>query len=282
MIRTTTLSLASLLLAATHINAQTVLIEEHFTDGMSNAGFTTTSGPVSDCDWVFAPAAITELTFNQDFGDSIPAGAGFDEYFAFIDSDVCTGSTSNTVDSYLTSPPFDASGGAAYILSFDHQFRDFTGSTATVQVFNGATWTDVAYWEDNVGYPNPAAHAIIDITNATGGSAVAQVRFRYYATWDWWWAIDNILVVTGSVGLDALAAAQPLQLFPNPVNDVLHLRTSGADTYHVTIVDAMGRTVQQQRIARSLDVSALNTGAYTLLLHDLDGTFRTRAPFVKH
>ena len=277
----TPILLITALLSNATMQAQSVLVEEDFTGGMSNAGFTIESGPVSDCDWVFAPDAIDSVTFNQDYTDTIPHGGGFDEFFVFIDSDECTGSTSNTVDCYLVSPAFDASGGHAYLLSFDHQFRQFTGSSATVQVYDGSTWTDVAHWEDNVGYPNPPTHETIDITAATGGSAAAQVRFRYFATWDWWWAIDNIRVETGTVGMTETAEALRPRLFPNPTTELITIEPAGAIPHQVILMDATGRSVRMARFTRTLNVSDLQPGAYTLLLQDDKGALVGRAGFLK-
>lgn len=262
--------------------AQSVLLHEPFTGGQFTAGFTVEAGPTSACSWVFAPDAIDEFTFNQDYAGAIPEGGSMDEFFAYIDSDVCTSSSSEIVDSYMVSPAFDASGPGPITLSFDHQFRNFTGSTATVQVYNGTVWTDVAHWTSDVGYPNPVAYEVIDITAATGSSAVAQVRFRFYATWDWWWALDNITVVQGAVGLDELHAQHALKVFPNPTNDNLNVRLDGYDAASVTVVDATGRVVLEQRMMSTIPVSHLRDGLYAIVLRDSHGKRIARAPFMKY
>lgn len=170
-----------------------VLIDESFTGGASTTGFTIESVD-SDCDWIYAPGGLTENAFNQDFGGELPTGPGFDGDFAFIDSDEC-GASGITVNTFLVSPAFDASPSGTYRLAFSHQFRARLESFARVEVFNGTDWSEVAYWTAaDRGYPNPAATEQIDITTATGGSALAQVRFQFSAGWDWWWAIDAITV----------------------------------------------------------------------------------------
>src|SRR5690606_31175236 len=65
---------------------------------------------------------------------------------------------------------------------------------ADVEVYNGTTWTNVLSMDASDGYPDPANIKSIDITAAAGGSAVAQVRFVYTGDWDYWWAIDNVLI----------------------------------------------------------------------------------------
>ncbi|HRH69256.1 MAG: T9SS type A sorting domain-containing protein [Flavobacteriales bacterium] len=186
-------------------NAQVVL-EEHFTGGTSTTGFTIVSVE-SDCDWIFAPGGLTENMFSVDAGGSLPTGGGFDGDFAFLDSDAC-GATDVVVNSTLISPAFDASSATVLNLSFSHQFRARLESFGKVDVYDGTTWTEVAlYTGDNVGYPNPAAEEIIDITDAAGGSAAAQVRFQFSAGWDWWWALDNIVVTAADCAYPSGLAA---------------------------------------------------------------------------
>lgn len=171
-----------------------VLLHEQFTGGASTTGFTVESDAESDCDWTFAPGDLTEFTFSVDGSGVLPSGTGFDGDFAFLDSDAC-GASGIMVNSYLVSPPFDASSANIVVLSFAHQFYARLESFCKVEVYNGSTWTEVVTYTDvNVGYPNPTAVASFDITAATGGSAVAQVRFQFSSGWDWWWALDNILV----------------------------------------------------------------------------------------
>ncbi len=170
-----------------------VLLSEQFTGGASTTGFTIVSDE-SDCDWTFAPGDLTEGTFNIDFGGTVVSGGGFDGDFAFLDSDAC-GVSGITVNSTLVSATFDASSASVLNLSYSHQFRARLQSFCKVEVYNGTAWTEVAnYTTTDVGYPNPAVVETIDITDAAGGSAAAQLRFQFSAGWDWWWALDNITV----------------------------------------------------------------------------------------
>lgn len=173
-------------------NAQVVLNED-FTGGMSTSGFTV-ADTSSDCSWIYAPGGLTPNAFNRDYDGALPSGAGFDTDFAFLDADEC-GASGIVVNSYLVSSTFDASAPGNYILSFSQQFHARLESFARVEVFNGTTWNQVAnYTTEDVGYPNPAVTTTINITSATGGSSVAQLRFEFSAGWDWWWALDNIMV----------------------------------------------------------------------------------------
>lgn len=157
-----------------------VLFNETFTGGASTTGFTINqiSG---DCGWAYDNPGGRDIS-----------GADFDADFAIFDSDNCPNALQ---EAYLTSAPFDASGGGTYELSFSQQYRFVGPATVYVEVWDGTAWNN-AYTlpADDVGYPNPAVTHTIDITALTGGSAAAQVRFFYSGTWRWWWALDNISV----------------------------------------------------------------------------------------
>jgi hypothetical protein len=117
----------------------------------------------------------------------------FDSDFAILDSDNWGNGLANAT---LTTTTFDASSGSAIFLSFDQQYRYCCVSTASVEVFDGTTWTSVYDLpSSSVGYPGTPNSQSIDITAATGGSAVAQVRFTYTGDFAWWWAIDNVSVI---------------------------------------------------------------------------------------
>lgn len=64
-------------------------------------------------------------------------------------------------------------------------------------------------------------------------------------------------------------ASPPILLFPNPANEVLHLRfpSHGAPFHAVTVHDALGRTLHTQAFpgdATTMDVSSLPAGTYLL------------------
>jgi len=170
-----------------------VVFSEDFAGGSSDQFTVESDG--SDCSWLYAPTDLDANNFNQDNDGALPSGANFDSSFVFLDSDEC-GASGVSVNSYLVSVPFDASAPGNYILTLSQQFQALNESFAKIEVFDGTTWNQVAYYTDNsVGYPNPAVSTSLDITAATGGSSAAQVRFQYSSGWDWWWAIDDVVIV---------------------------------------------------------------------------------------
>ena len=171
--------LAAAVAFSTVVQAQ-VIFNEDFTGGASTSGFTV-GQLAGTCTWTYGNPGARVIT-----------GAGFDADFAIFDSDIC-GSSADSSAAALVSPAFDASGGGNFVLTFDQSFREVTPTVANVEVWDGSQW-NVVYSPagSSVGYPNPAVTTSINITGATGASAVAQVRFHYGGDWRYWWAVDNI------------------------------------------------------------------------------------------
>ncbi len=117
---------------------------------------------------------------------------GGDGDFAMADSDAC--GSSETMDSYLISPIFNASALSQVILSFAYDFQVYSsGELAAVDVSRngGATWTNVVNWTTE--HAGPATFTQ-DVSAALAGAAQAQIRFHYRANWGWWWALDHIVL----------------------------------------------------------------------------------------
>ncbi len=174
-------------------NAQVLFLEE-FDGGQSTTGFVIDETNVTDCRWEYAPDSVGANDFSLDGAGVYPAGPGFDSSFVFLDSDAC-GGTDVVVNSFITSAPFDASGPGFTMLSFAHQFYARLESFIRVEAYNGTTWSEVYYATgENVGYPNPTAVSIVNISDAVAAAPNAQIRFQFSAGWDWWWAVDSIVV----------------------------------------------------------------------------------------
>lgn len=165
-----------------------VLLSEDFASGSLPAGWTNDS---------LGQPAMNLWIFNNQYNRSI-TGAGFDANFAIFDSD--EGSTNDNMDenASLTTPAINLAGASAVRLEFDEQYRALSGpntqgSSRKIEssLDGGATWTVMVYDSVNVGYPNPAAHTILNIP-ATSGATTVHFRFTWTGSYDWWWAIDNV------------------------------------------------------------------------------------------
>lgn len=118
--------------------------------------------------------------------------------FIIVDSDAPGQGT--TTDETIFTPVRDLSGSNNILLSFDQYFRVYTQGgqeTATVSVFDGTSWVDVYSLDEDggsVGTWSDPDQQILDLS-AFANDAF-QVRFRYTGAYDWWWALDNIEVIS--------------------------------------------------------------------------------------
>jgi N-acetylneuraminic acid mutarotase len=81
------------------------------------------------------------------------------------------------------------------MLRFNSDFRDLGSEDFTdvdVTTDGGTTWTNVYHQVDSRRGPTVEEVALTAAANRSG----VQLRFRYFGTWDWWWEIDNVRIVS--------------------------------------------------------------------------------------
>jgi len=85
-------------------------------------------------------------------------------------------------------------------------------------------------------------------------------------------------MITVNVGVDEIAMEDQLNIYPNPVNDVLNVQWNNTtERANLSIRDLSGRLVLAERVANGnavLDLSNLSSGNYILELQTTDRTIR--------
>ncbi|WP_449343644.1 carboxypeptidase regulatory-like domain-containing protein [Streptomyces polygonati] len=151
--------------------------------------FTSTGGPPAG--WSVSNAAGTDggWTFDDegDRGNRTGGSGGF----AIIDSDDIGQGLDQ--DSSLLSPSYDLTGLSNPVVGFDTDYKEFSNSTADVDVSadGGATWTTL--WERTTDSVTGPAHVDLPLTDYTGKPDV-RLRFHYTGNWAYWWQLDNVFV----------------------------------------------------------------------------------------
>ncbi len=138
-----------------------------------------------------------------------------------------------TGDTSLISPSFSAAGYSSVTLTFKHYLRWLATTVATVGISTdgGTTWTTVqTYNTATVGSAAAFANASINL-NAYAGQPNLMVRFRYQSGWDWYWAVDDILVT----GQSTLPCPTPTPTPPMVVSAVSAKTHGGAGTFNVDL-----------------------------------------------
>lgn len=118
--------------------------------------------------------------------------------FAILDSDFYGGGNSQNCD--LVSPVIDMTYAFGVVLSFQHHFQDYEGSSATLSCSTdgGTTWSVLQAWTGSTS--NPATYSQ-DISALAANQSSVRFKWNYTGTWGWYWAIDDIVIHTNVPGL---------------------------------------------------------------------------------
>ncbi|WPD23013.1 MAG: choice-of-anchor J domain-containing protein [Candidatus Electrothrix scaldis] len=183
-----------LFISSANLFAGTVVLEEGF--GLNNACQIPVNWEVQDlleeeheagsCDW--------KWRLNQDL-DENHTGTDTDDdegCFVLADSDECGPETS--VDTVLVTPVIDCTDLSGTSLSFKYDaYEQLDRSSFTVEIStnNGVNWTTV--WQQNQSDRGPKT-ATIDLSAEADRQSSVRIRFRYTASFDWWWQVDDVVV----------------------------------------------------------------------------------------
>jgi hypothetical protein len=141
--------------------------------------------------------------------------------YAYLNSDAYGAGNSQNAD--LVTPTLDLTGYSNVTLQFNHYFRFYAGSSATVaySINNGSTWTTIQTWTASTA--NPAAFS--QVIAALAGQSQVKIRWNYTGSDGWYWAVDDVLI-TGTTGSPTLTVA--------PSNQNVPATPAGSTTFAVT------------------------------------------------
>ena len=102
----------------------------------------------------------------------------------------------------LISPLFNAQACQELYLEFSNQFNYYSGSNDEIadvdlSTDGGMNWDNkLRIQGGDDGYPSPVTKSVNLVTLFGQDLSTLRVRFHYYqASYEWWWAIDNVEVV---------------------------------------------------------------------------------------
>lgn len=171
-------------------NAVNLTFENGLTDSVSGSwttSNTSTAGTPANAAWTVQNNGYvySSTTFNSNDASK----------FIISNSDAQgSGSTTNTE---LRSPIFSLKNYTSASLTFYHYYRYNSGDSGTVQISTdgGSNWvsTNLASYSSNQGSSNAFSLVTIDLASYVGQENL-MIRFLYSASYDWYWALDNIKV----------------------------------------------------------------------------------------
>ncbi|MEO8591358.1 MAG: T9SS type A sorting domain-containing protein [Flavobacteriales bacterium] len=169
------------------------ILAQNFNSGAG--GWTTTNtsggGTPANAAWTLRPNNY----FYNASGGSDPTFSSNDASQFYLSNSDAQGSGGTTATT-LVSPAFSTVGYSTVSLSFHHHYRFNSGTSdrAFVEVStNGTTFNTLQTYSSTQGAVNGFVQATINLTSVAGQPTV-YVRFRYTATFDWWWAVDNVAI----------------------------------------------------------------------------------------
>ena len=156
---------------------------------------------VQPADWAVVDHAGSGAVWRFDNPGGRVNLTGGSDNFAIIDSDEAGLIQINTS---LISAVVDLSGESAVTLSFDQDFRYWSGNkdeVSRVYVSNdgGETWVKVLEQTADVRGPD---HQEINISGIAANQPDVRVRFHFFnAYYEWWWQVDNVVIAPYTCGL---------------------------------------------------------------------------------
>lgn len=201
-----------------------------------------------------------------------PSSATDGDFYLYTEA---TGSNvgNPTKRAVLNSPCFDLSSiTETPTLTFDyHMFGTNVGNMA-VRVNDGTGWTTI--WLLNGNQGNQWTTATISLEEY----ADQTIQLRMDSTTGIGQrgdvAIDNIMLSSEVLGIDAFAL-ETIQMYPNPIQDVLHIDSPRTTIQQVRIYDIRGRVVSDTTMNSQnsqIDVSALKAAVYFVEISTESGT----------
>jgi hypothetical protein len=150
----------------------------------------------------------------------------------------------SVTDTALTSPSFSTLNYTAANISFWHYFR--SAGTAKVQysINGGTSWIDIQSYAATTGAIAGFVQANLVLPAGALNQADVKIRFKYDANWQYFWAIDNVIVsgsqnstITWSPTTNLYtnaAATIPYTAGTNTTTVYVKSSTAGVYTYEAT------------------------------------------------
>ncbi|MFZ1685786.1 MAG: hypothetical protein WAU70_00075, partial [Flavobacteriales bacterium] len=177
-------------------NADGTILSSNFNAGAGGWTSTNTStgGTPADAAWTLRPN-----NYSYFFGLFVFSSNDASQFYLSNSSDQGSGGTTATT---LVSPAFSTMGYNTASLNFYHHY-DYNSGTddrARVEVStNGTSWTTLQTYSSDQGGLTSFASASVSL-NSVANQPTVYVRFRYTASNDAWWAIDNVSVTGNGPG----------------------------------------------------------------------------------
>ena len=141
--------------------------------------------------------SLSQSLVSQGFDAALMSASGGN--FAFIDSDGAgSGQTQDATIDYI-GPAIDCGSYPNVQLVFETYFRTFQDQREIIiSGDGGATWDTIqvlTQFGSGITSPNPYLE-VVDISAYAGAQTNVLLKFRYMGSYDWFWTVDDVAIVT--------------------------------------------------------------------------------------
>jgi Secretion system C-terminal sorting domain len=230
------------------------------------------------------------LSYFENYGASINNGFFMLEAdYARTNSDCSLYTNSNNLTSWVQLPAFDFSSNENIILSFKQLYRyccqtepsllvQITSSFDTENPDN-TEWIEIDCNPQairNIDSNQEQSYFEHDISNFVAGKQNVIIRF-YFIGSHYYWLIDDIEIKEGFASTANMLNNYNLEIFPNPVIDILTVNNTNISNGQFNITDIVGRSykINYNIIADKTQINCahLSKGLYFLTINGLTTKF---------
>jgi hypothetical protein len=118
--------------------------------------------------------------------------------YAIINSDAAGGNDTQNAWIYYTGN-IDLTGQPNVVLTFQQTHRRYAETTFVIYSLDGGTtWIEVEVNADMVTNTNTTNPDLVQVnlSSQIGNQASVKIGFKYLGDWDWFWAVDDVKIVT--------------------------------------------------------------------------------------
>ncbi|MFT3793883.1 T9SS sorting signal type C domain-containing protein [Flavobacterium sp.] len=219
--------------ANSNVTTPTTILTQNFNAATNNwiKVNNSTGGTVVNAAWTLRP---------NNYNPSQAISSNDATQFYLSNSDAQGNNT--TTATILQSPSFSTVGLASASLNFYHYFRYNDGETARVRVStDGTNWDTLETYESTQGARNNFALGTFSL-NGYLGQATVYVRFEYNATYDWYWAIDNVTISGTTPVAPTYTWTSTPAGFTSNVQNPTNVAPTVTTSYTVTATNSYGCT----------------------------------------
>jgi hypothetical protein len=151
-------------------------------------------------DWeITTDLGSANQTASAQIANLVPAGhTTAANGYAIINSDAAGGGQTQNAWIYYTGN-IDLTGQPSVVLTFQQTHRRFAETTFVIYSLDGGTtWIEVEVNADMVTNTNTTNPDLVQVnlSSQIGNQASVKIGFKYLGDWDWFWAVDDVKIVT--------------------------------------------------------------------------------------